>query len=193
MAAHAPRFGTLDLPRPGRSALPLLALAAVALLFELDPVLREAGLLAAALFAVAALVRALRARRELAGIRRAVDRLILDLPGGGDVSELVQWRAHELVDPDRRDALAHELDRVLRQLDPAHLPSSSPLRRAAVRPHADLLRSIGDRLADDRPVTPRGILLARRLLRDASSPLFREADDGELARTLARVRGALEP
>ncbi len=192
MAAHGPRFGTLDLPHPGRAALPLLALAALALALELDPTLRTAGLVAAGCFSVAAAGRALRARRELAGIRRAVDRLIVTDPRGGEVSELIQWRAHELVDSEGRAALRCEVERTLHQLDPAHLPSSSPLRRAALRPHADLLRAIADRLADERPVTARGMLLVRSLLRDPGSPLYGETAPGELARLLARVRGALD-
>jgi HAMP domain-containing protein len=192
MAATAPRFGMLDLPRPGRAALPLLALAALALLLEADTPLRLVGLAAAGCFALAAAVRVLRARRELASIRRAVDRQILAAPSAGTVSELVQWRAHELVAAEERAALARELGAVLHQLDPQHLPSASPLRRAAVRPHADLLRAIRDRLGDEEPVTPRGMLLVHGLLREGS-PLYTDASDEELARTLARVRGALEP
>ena len=193
MAAHAPRFGTLDLPRPGRAAAPLLALAVVALLLEADPKLRLAGLAAAGCFALAAAVRALLARRELAVVRRSVDRLIVTEPRAGEVSELVQWRTHELVDPEGRASLRRELVRTIDRLDPAHLPSSSPLRRAELRRHEALLRRIAARLGDDRPVTARGILLVRSLLRDASSPLYTEAGDAELARTLSRLLGALEP
>lgn len=173
--------------------MPLLALAVVALLFEADRALRLAGLAAAACFALAAAVRAMRARHELAVVRRSVDRLILTDPRGGEVSELVQWRTHELVDPEGRAALRRELARTIGRLDPAHLPSSSPLRRAALRRHEDLLRAIAARLGDDRPVSARGILLVRSLLRDASSPLYAEDGEAELARTLSRVRGALDP
>jgi hypothetical protein len=192
MAAHAPRFGTLDLPRPGRAAAPLVALALVALLLETDAALRLAGLAAAGCFALAGAVRAVRARHELGVIRRAVDRLILADPRGGEVSELVQWRTHELVDQECRAALRAELTQTIERLDPAHLPSSSPLRRAALRPHEALLRRIAARLGDERPVAARGILLLRSLLRDASSPLYAETGGAELARTLARVLGALE-
>ncbi|HET7566643.1 MAG TPA: hypothetical protein VFJ91_01510 [Gaiellaceae bacterium] len=193
MAAHAPRFGTLDLPRPGRAAAPLLALALVALLLEADPVLRLAGLAACACFALAGLLRATRAHRELAVVRRSVDRLILDDPRGGEVSELVQWRMHELVDPEARDRLRVEVERLVRCLDPSHLPSASPLRRAALRRHEGLLRAIARRLGDERPVAARGILLVEHLLRDGSSPLYADQSDAELARALSRVLGALEP
>jgi hypothetical protein len=192
MAAHAPRFGTLDLPRPGRAAAPLAALALVALAFEADQALRVAGLVAAACFALAAAVRALRARRELSIVRRAADRLILTDPRGGEVSELIQWRSHELVDPLSRAALRRELERTLRELDPGHLPSASPLRRAALRRDESLLRAIAARVGDEQPVTARGILLVRGLLRDSSSPLYGEGED-PLTRTLSRVLGALDP
>jgi hypothetical protein len=193
MATRAPRFGTLDLPQPWRAVLPLLALTALALALELDPTLRTAGLLAAACFLVAAAVRGVRARRELAHIRRAVDHLIVADPRGGEVSELRQWRTHELVDSAAREKLRHELEHTIDRLDPGHLPSSSPLRRAALRPHEELLRSIADRLGDGRLVAPRGILLVRSLLRDTGSPLYTEEGDEALARMLSRVRRALDP
>ena len=192
MAAHAPRFGTLDLPRPGRSAAPLLALAAVALAFEADHALRFAGLVAAGCFALAAAVRAARARHELAGVRRAADRLILTDPRGGEVSELIQWRTRELVDPEARARLRREVERTLESLDPAHLPSASPLRRGPVRRNERLLRSLAERVGDERPVAARGVLLVRGLLRDPASPLSSEGDE-PLARTLSRVLGALDP
>jgi len=192
MAAHAPRFATLDLPRPGRSAGPLFGLALLALVLVGDPGLRTAGLLAASCFALAAALRAARAHHELIVVRRATDRLILVDPHGGEVSELVQWRSHELVAPAARHALSHEVERVLRQLDPAHLPSASPLRRVPLRRHESLLRAIAARVGDEQPVPARGILLVRRLLRDPSSPLYNDVPEAELARQLSHVLGALE-
>jgi hypothetical protein len=53
VATHAHRFGTLDLPRPSRAALPLVALALLALALEAAPQLRLAGAAAAACFALA--------------------------------------------------------------------------------------------------------------------------------------------
>jgi hypothetical protein len=193
VATHAHRLGTIDLPRPGRSAAPLLGLALLALAFEADRSLRLAGLAAAGCFAVAAVVRAERARRELGRIRRGVDRLILDDPHADEVSDLVRWRTRELVDPEHRAALRRELERTIHQLDPAHLPSSSPLRRAALRRHEHLLRTIATRLGDERPVTPRGILLVRALLRDPGGPFYGPASDEVLARELTRALGALDP
>jgi hypothetical protein len=194
MAAHAPRYSSLDLPRPARAAWPLLALAACALAFEADPRLPWLlGLAAAGSFAAAAALRAWRAHRELEAVRRTADRLIVRTPRSLDASELILWRSAELTDREARAALRRELVRTIAQLDPRHLPSSSPLRRAPARRHEDLLRAIAARVGDRRPVAARGILLARELVRDPASPLYAENAEAQLARTLSRVRGALEP
>src|SRR5262249_57150266 len=110
MATHAPSFGSLDLPRPGRAALPLVALAVVALALEAAPELRLAGVAAAACFALAAVVRAARAESDLARIRRAADRLILTDAHAAEGSDVVRWRTLELVAPASRQGLSRELE-----------------------------------------------------------------------------------
>jgi hypothetical protein len=55
------------------------------------------------------------------------------------------------------------------------------------------LREIADRIGCSRPVSARGILLVRALLRDGASPLYAEDAELVLPRMLARVLGALEP
>ena len=74
----------------------------------------------------------------------------------------------------------------------APLPGASPLRRPAARRCEDLLQLLSARLAGDRPVTARGVLLARQLLRDPGSPLFSDESEHLLRRALKRVLGALE-
>ena len=192
MATHAPSFGTLDLPRPGRAALPLLALALVALALEASPQLRIAGVAAAACFALAAAVRAERAEAELRAIRRTADRLILVDPHAAGGSDLVRWRERELVAPATREGLAREIQQTLRRADPARLPSASPLRRGVARRHRELLQKLEQRMLDDRPVSARGVLRLRRLLREPRSPLYDE-HAGNLSRALARVLLELEP
>ena len=192
MASHAHRFGLLELPRPGRAALPLIALALVALVLEADPGLRLAGAAAAGCFGVAAGVRLVRARGELRAIRRTADRLILADGVGQEGSEIVHWRIGELVAPASRRRLARELDQTLRRLDPARLPSASPLRRGLVRRHEDRLRRLEQRLLDGRPVTPRGVLLLQRLLREPGSPLYDATHERELARAIAAVVAELD-
>lgn len=192
MATHAQTFGTIDLPRPVRAALPLVALAAVALALEADPQLRLAGAGATACFAVAALVRAERSRIELRAIRRTADRLILASAVGVEGSDVVRWRTLELLDPTTRQGLARELEQTLRRIDPARMPSASPLRRGVARRHGEMLRKLEERMLDGRPVTARGVLLLRRLLHDGCSPLYDE-QAGDVSRALARVLLELEP
>jgi hypothetical protein len=189
--ARTPAF--LDIPRPGRAALPFAVLGLAALGFEADPRLPWiVGLIASAAFGGAAGLRAYRARRELDAVRRTVDRLIFQAPHSSEASQLVRWRSLELTAPSYRLVLARETGRVLRMLDPGSLPGASPLRRPAARRSEDLLQLLQQRLAGDRPVTARGVLLARQLLRDPGSPLFSEEAEHLLPRALKRVLGALE-
>ncbi len=192
MATHAPSFGTLDLPSPGRAALPLVALALVALALLASPQLRLAGLAAAACFALAAVVRAERARAELRAIRRTADRLILVDPQAAAGSDVVRWRVVELVAPATRNRLAREIEQTLQRADPARLPSASPLRRGVARRQRELLQKLEERMLDGRPVTARGVLRLRRLLREPGSPLY-DNHAGDLSRALARVLVELEP
>ena len=194
MATHAHSRSQLDLPRPLKAAAPLLALAALALLFEIDPRLPWlVGVLTAGCFATAAAVRVARARHELAAVRRTADRLIVHDPRSHDASELVRWRCEELTAPSARDALRREIERTLADVDPRLLPGASPLRRPAVRANEDALRRIAARVGNSRPVSPRGILLTQALLRDGASPLYSDQAELLLPRTLERVLGALEP
>jgi hypothetical protein len=192
VASHAQSFGGIDLPRPGRAALPLVAVALAALALEAAPQLRLAGVAAAACFALAAAIRAERARAELRAIRRTADRLILASAVGVEGSDVVRWRMRELVAPSTRQGLARELDQTLRSVDPSRLPSSSPLRRGVARRHGEMLQRLQERMLDGRPVTARGVLQLRRLLRDPASPLYDE-HAGDLSRALARVLVELEP
>ena len=178
-----------DRPAPVRSAAPFLALALVALAFVAAPGLpRIAAGAAALLFASAGAIRSWEAARELHRLRRAADRLILQ---SVDV-EVFAWRTRELTAEHSRTALRREVDRTVRAASAARLPSASPLNRIAVRQNAMLLERLADRLAGEEPVTARGVLLARRLLRDPDSPLYGEYDL-HLPREISRVLGALEP
>ena len=185
---------TLDLPRPAKAAVPYAALALAALALDVDPRLPWlAGVAGALLFAAAGIVRTVRAQHELAVVRRTADRLIVHSPHVRDASELVRWRSGELTTRASRESLRRDVEGILQSLDPARLPSASPLKRPAARRNKDLFVALAARLGDERPVAARGILLAQSLLRDATSPLY--ADDAEsfLAPTLRRVTGALEP
>jgi hypothetical protein len=191
MASHA---SALDLPRPGKAALPYAALAICALALDLDPRLPWlAGVAGALLFATAGSVRTLRAHHELVLVRRTADRLIVHNPISRDASDLVRWRCNELTTRAKRESLRRDIQGVLRSLDPARLPSASPLKRPAARGSRELFEALAARLADEKPVAARGILLAQALLRDAASPLYADDADTLLAPALRRITGALEP
>lgn len=193
MATYARTPLYLDLPRPGRAALPFALLALAALGFEVDRRLPWiVGALGAGFFSGAAALRAYRAHRELESVRRTVDRLIVLAPHSSETSALVRWRALELTAPAYRKTLHREVGRVLSMLDPSSLPGASPLRRPAARRCEDLLQLLSARLADDRGVTARGVLLTRQLLRDPGSPLFSDEAEHLLPRALKRVLGSLE-
>jgi hypothetical protein len=191
---HRRPYSALDLPHPRRAVLVFGLLAAAALSLDADPELPwSAGVAAAVLFIAAGAVRAARERHELTTVRRAADALIFHSPTSRDASELVRWRCAELTTRAQRDRLVRELTRTLRALDPARLPSALPLRRPEARRSSELLVRLQARLADEQPVSARGILLAQALLRDPASPLYSDDPDHSIARAARRVLGALEP
>lgn len=168
----------------------MLAVASLAL--EVDPHARLFGAIAAGGFGVAAGSRLLLESAELRGLRERTDRLILT-GDASDSSELVHWRVEELVAPDTRRGFAREIERLLRRLDPARLPSASPLRRVVARQYETRLRGLEVRMLDERPVAARGMLRLRWLLRDPGSPLYDEAHERQLGRAITRVWMELEP
>ena len=106
----------------------------------------------------------------------------------------MRWRSLELTSPDYREALAREVERVLAMLDPAQAAGGIAAARPAARRSEGLLRALSTRLADEQPVTARGMLLARELLRDPASPLYSERRRStSFRRASKRVLGALEP
>src|ERR1700704_3389864 len=149
---------TLDLPRPGKTALPYAALALVALALDADPRLPWlAGVAGAVLFATAGTVRTVRARHELAAVRRTADRLIVHMPLSRDASDLLRWRCDELTTRAQRESLRRDVERMLHSLDPARMPSASPLKRPAARGSRELFVTLATRLGDEQPVAARGI------------------------------------
>jgi hypothetical protein len=174
--------------------VPYAALAVAALALDADPRLPWlAGAAGALLFCAAGTVRTVRAHHELVAVRRTADRLIVHSPHARDASDLVRWRSNELTTRAKREALRRDIERILQSLDPARMPSASPLKRPAARRYEHLFAALAERLGDERPVAARGILLAQSLLRDPTSPLYAEDADSLLGPALRRVTGALEP
>ncbi len=144
---------SLDLPRPGKAALPYAALAIAALALDVDPRLPWlAGVAGALLFATAGSVRTLRARHELIAVRRTADRLIVHNPISRDASDLVRWRCNELTTRAKRESLRRDIEpraalarsrtaafRVAAQasgrarLQPSSSPPSRPASRTSAR------------------------------------------------------------
>src|SRR6187399_1232666 len=170
----------IELPRPARSAAPLVALALVALLLAFVPdVPRWPAAIAALAFALAGLTRAARERRALAQLRATVDGLLVrDLPA--PFSPLLFWRCGELTSVEAREQLAASIARIERAAAPSVLPGSAPINRAAVRRHRKELDAIVDRLLVPEPVSARGVLLVRRLLADPAGPVFNAARCADL-------------
>lgn len=116
----------------------------------------------------------------------------------GAPSPRLAWRSAELTGGKRRLALADELRRLVDAADGRYLPGAAPLDRTTVRAETEALLALAARLCDlERPVSPSGVLVLERLLRDNDGPLYGPRGYGAagpeaLAGALAEVRRALE-
>ncbi|HEY7206843.1 MAG TPA: hypothetical protein VH416_01270 [Gaiellaceae bacterium] len=135
--------------------------------------------------------------RWRAGFLRRVeaDRWILEQR----VPARFEWRVDELTSAHERTLLARSLRGIVDDLSPRRLPGASPLNRVALRPHADLIGGLAERLDETkRPVAPAGVVRVRRLLTGPESPLYLgsgadiEAQSHEAERELARALRSLE-
>jgi len=115
------------------------------------------------------------------------------LRSGGLASQF-QWRADELTSRGERALLARSLRSIVRELgSPPGFRSTVPLNRKALRPHADALVALAERLDDpERPVAPAGILEVQRLLTSPGSPLHLYAPEADLSETLTAIHQKLE-
>jgi hypothetical protein len=180
------------LPSPFHAAMPLLALAALALALDAAPSLPwEAGVAAAALFFVAAAVRMAREYLDLRRLRATADRLILRGERMPD-SPLLNWRAGELTGTGHRLALAASVRRLVRESAATTLPGAVPVNRVAVRSQGDALAALADRLDGPAPVAAQGVLQLELLLRDPDGPVYRRDRANELGPALDRALASLD-
>jgi len=182
----------LGIPRPFRSAWPLLALSVVGLALDADrrlPWLVGVGIAAA--FVLAGGARLVQAELKLRGLRAAADRQILR-GVARPYSEFLAWRAGELMEVRWRRRVERPLRRLVRSLERSTLPGASPVNRVAGRRHLDGLREILDRLDDPAPVGARGVLLTHYLLTSPGSPLYAREREGAFPRTLREIRRELD-
>jgi hypothetical protein len=182
-------MATTIAPRPIHSAWPFLALAAAALLLDIDPRLPwVAGVGTASFFLVAAGIRSSRAHLELRSLRRAADVQILRgirTP----YADFVGWRAHELEEPAARRRVQRPLRRLIRDLDRVTLPGAAPVNRVLARRHLDELRELEELL--HRGVSARGVLLLDQFLTSPGSPLYARERAAAFQRSLAEIRHEL--
>lgn len=133
------------------------------------------------------------ARRDVRRLRRVADSELRRPSTLYLHSGLVACRSKQLTSPRHRATLARSVTRTVKHLSPNRLPGATPLNRVAVRPHADLLFLIAEKLrAQDRPVAPRGVLLVEELLTSPNSPLYAPEPPSELRQSLIACLDALD-
>jgi hypothetical protein len=112
-----------------------------------------------------------------------------------DASATLSLRAHRLIGPATRHALARELRDVIdRARRPrARLDNGIRLCAVEVLRSRDAIGDLADRLDGREPVEPAGVARVRLLLRDGAGPLYNESFPGGLQRAVQVAIDALEP
>lgn len=136
----------------------------------------------------------IRAAMELGRRRHVADEWLLWGAAAHPSSSLLSWRAAELTSPKRRSTLARSMRRVQRDVSEETVSPLVPLNRRSIRRNLGLVRALQERLDDySRPVDPRGMLLAERLITVPRSPLYSRNSDDALAGALREALAALDP
>ena len=133
----------------------------------------------------------IRTRRTLASRRASADEWLLWGAVPRASSELLDWRARELTSQPHRAELARLARRFVAERGDPRCRAYA-VNRAAIGKHLRLLVEIEERLQDaNRTVTPRGVILAGRVLLDGAGPLFNSARADELGPMLSLALDAL--
>ena len=103
-------------------------------------------------------------------------------------------RIDELEDPRLRKTLARSFRRVAHDVNSFGRPMTpAQHNRRILRPHAQQIRCLAERLDDrTRPVAPRGMAMAYRLITMGSGPLYNAHHAQELPAHLNATLGALD-
>jgi hypothetical protein len=103
-------------------------------------------------------------------------------------------RIDELEDPRLRKSLARSFRRVAHDVNSFGRPMTpAQHNRRILRPHAQQIRRLAERLDDrTRPVAPRGMAMAYRLITMGSGPLYNAHRAQELPAHLNATLGALD-
>jgi hypothetical protein len=129
-------------------------------------------------------------RRALKAARRSADEQLL---AARIASPRLAWRTAELLDARHRIDIGRSLTETVHASDERLLPSASPINRPAVRECRAQMLDLAARFFDlERTVTPRGVLLAERLLADSSAPLYGQGDPRRLRLEIRHVVAALD-
>jgi hypothetical protein len=191
--AATPRLG--GGPAILRPALPYLVPVPAATVAATFGVVSRPALVAVLMSAaLCALIRASIESIRIELLRDRADAWILAHAAGQPTDEIVLWRMRELADPRTRARLATSIRVIADTSDLAGWNRPYPNRRR-IRAHRHELRRLARELGDlSRPVNPRGVALAQRLLTAAGGPLHdpHGADDlsDAVRDTIAALDGA---
>jgi hypothetical protein len=110
-------------------------------------------------------------------------------------TRLLAARAQDIVAPHRREALARYWEHALAKaaLPPSAPYDAAPLARGPVLATEPAIRELARLLRAPQPVTARGVAMARLLLTDAGSPLYRRAAPESLHAALRAAIAQLDP
>jgi hypothetical protein len=115
--------------------------------------------------------------RIVARVRaRSIDDRLL---AGEPPDATAELRRARLLDPGYRSAVADALRNLVEAAENAehnYFRAQIPIRRTEVLEARSLILSLADQVEGDPSVTPRGVILADRLIRDGASPVYWRSD-----------------
>jgi hypothetical protein len=123
-------------------------------------------------------------------------RLDRQISTGGpcEANEALALRTSQLTDPTSQRRIAANLRRVVAYAERHRaraLTSAVLIEPRSVREGRDAILGLAEWLERGEPVSPRGILLAQRLLTDGVSPLFDSACERSVVQAVCEIQDAL--
>ncbi len=151
---------------------------------------RTVVLAVAASAILCAVVRAAVEHVRIESARARADEWLATRVGRAPADDLLRARIDELLDPKLRATLTRSFQRIARDaVSAGRIVTPAQNNRRVLREHVCELEALAARLGDrTRPVTPRGMALAYRLVTTGGSPLYRPTCADEVT---SRLNGAL--
>jgi hypothetical protein len=112
-----------------------------------------------------------------------------------EASRQLKARSAMLVEPGYRSDVASALRAMLDDAEHARrifLKAQVRLRELQIIEARSLIRDLADQLEADPAVSPRGVILADRLIRDGNSPMFWPSEES-IESAVNEARAALQP